>query len=73
MLKSRDAILFGPPIYDTTIKDFALILATFVSVVANFFVINLKRENANFERRLAEEHDRIARLGLGLKTQHFSM
>ena len=31
-------------------------------MVSIVFVINLKRENANFERRLAEEHDRIAKL-----------
>jgi len=62
MLKSMDAILFGPPIYDNTLKDFALALAILVAMVSIVFVINLKRENANFERRLAEEHDRIAKL-----------
>ena len=95
MLKSMDAILFGPPIYDNTLKgklnchesdksfanfqkhiadiaifflnltetlDFALALAILVAMVSTVFVINLKRENANFERRLAAEHERIAKL-----------
>jgi len=62
MLKSMDAILFGPPIYDNTLKDFALALAILVAMVSIVFVINLKRENANFERRLAAEHERIAKL-----------
>jgi stromal interaction molecule 1 len=62
MLKSMDAILFGPPVYDNTLKDFALALAILIAMVSTVFVINLKRENANFERRLAAEHERIAKL-----------
>lgn len=44
------------------ILDFALALAILIAMVSTVFVINLKRENANFERRLAAEHERIAKL-----------
>lgn len=37
-------------------------MAILIAMVSTVFVINLKRENANFERRLAAEHERIAKL-----------
>lgn len=62
MLKAMDAILFGPPIYDSTLKDFALAFFMVVALVSVVWIINLRRENAKFEARLEQENERIANL-----------
>ena len=49
MLKAMDAILFGPPVYDNTVKDFVLFLAILIAIVASVTVMQLKRQNSKIE------------------------
>ena len=65
MLKSMDAILFGPPVHDSSLKDFILILAVMIAIGASMYVMQLKRQNSKIEAQLAMEHDRIQKLDEG--------
>ena len=78
MLKAMDAILFGPPVYDNTLKDFALFLSILIAIVASVTVMQLKRQNSKIEvgcprkllshqikAQLSMEHDRIQQLDEG--------
>ena len=65
MLKAMDAILFGPPVYDNTIKDFVLILSVMIAIAASVTVMQLKRQNSKIEAQLEAEHDRIQKLDEG--------
>ena len=65
MLKAMDAILFGPPVYDNTLKDFILILAVMIAIGASMYVMQLRRQNSRIEAQLSMEHDRIQKLDEG--------
>ena len=60
-----DAILFGPPVYDNTVKDFVLILSVMIAIAASVTVMQLKRQNSKIEAQLEAEHDRIQKLDEG--------
>jgi stromal interaction molecule 1 len=61
-LRSMDAILFGPPVHDNTIKDFVLaVLGVFV-VFSVTFIFRLKRQFRDVQNRLKAEQGRLSDL-----------
>lgn len=65
MLKAMDAILFGPPVYDNTIKDFALVFSLVMMMVLVASVISQKRENKRIGDLLDKSNQQINKIDKG--------
>jgi len=65
MLKTMDAILFGPPVYDNAIKDFALAFSLVMVLVLIVSIISQKRENKRIGDLLDKSNQQITMIDKG--------